>query len=92
MTKIEKFEELVAFYEQFKTVQAAICVQKGSIAPESYVGRFFGADVLELLIKTGGKNAEKYTKEFDAVKGLVTPSKKPIHERTLEEFAKVMQI
>ncbi|MCL2737297.1 MAG: hypothetical protein FWE17_00330 [Alphaproteobacteria bacterium] len=93
MTRIEKFDELAAFYEQMKTVMAAVCVRKGGVPIESYTGRFFAADVLEMLVSMGGKErAGKYANELAAAKELVTPSVKPMHEMTLEEFEKVMNI
>jgi len=92
MDKIEKFDELTVFYEQLKTVMAAICVKKGGIAPEEYVGRFFAADVLEMIVSTGLDKSGEYAAEMESVKDLVTPSKKPVHEMTLEEFEKVMNI
>ena len=93
MNPAERFGNLAAFYEQLKIVMAAICVQKGGIPIDNYVGRFFVADVLEMLVASGvGPQTEKYKEEFDRVKDLVTPSQKPIHEMTLEEFEKVMNI
>jgi len=102
MTELERFKYLSNFYEYMKTVQSAICVAKGGIPLENYVGRFFAADVLEMLITYGNKitgadvatksKLEQYRKEFELVKNLVTPSQKPIHEMTLEEFEKVMNI
>ena len=35
---------------------------------------------------------KKYQSEFQGVKDLVTPSNKPVHEMTLEEFQRVMNI
>ena len=101
MTDTEKFKYLSDFYEYMKTVQSAICVAKGGIPLENYVGRFFAADVLQMLVTLGAEikggadhkaQMEKYKKEFESVKNLVTPSQKPIHEMTLEEFEKVMNI
>ncbi|MCL2369209.1 MAG: hypothetical protein FWC83_00870 [Alphaproteobacteria bacterium] len=92
MAKTEKFDELAEFYETMKTVMAAICVKKGGIATEEYVGRFFAADVLELLVNSGGDKDGKYTAEFESMKDMITPNKKPVHEMTLEEFEKVMNI
>ncbi|MCL2017608.1 MAG: hypothetical protein FWG80_02450 [Alphaproteobacteria bacterium] len=94
MTPAEKFNALAAFYEQLKTVMAAISVRKGSIPIDSYVGRFFAADVLEMLVSEngGGERLKQYRDEFERVKDLVTPSQKPIHEMTLEEFEKAMNI
>ena len=98
MSPVEKFNSLAAFYEQLKTLMAAICVQKGGIPIDNYAGRFFAADVLEMLADLGGKTqgagqaAEKYREEFERVRDLASPSQKPIHEMTLEEFEKVMNI
>lgn len=102
MTDQEKFRTLANFYEYMRTVQGAICVAKGGIPLENYVGRFFAADVLEMLVAVGKKisradadtkaRLERYVKEFEPAKNLVTPSQKPVHEMTLEEFEKVMNI
>jgi hypothetical protein len=97
MKLAEKFENLAAFYEQVKTIQAAVCVRKGGIPIEGYAGRFFAADVLEMIISAppsaiDAKRMEAYKKEFESVKDWVTPPVKPIHEMTLEEFEKVMNI
>jgi len=100
MTASEKFANMAGFYENMKTMMAAICVRKGGIPSESYVGRFFVADVLEMLINLGtsepvlanSEQLKKYQEEFKTMKDLVTPSQKPIHEMTLEEFEKVMNI
>lgn len=96
MNQKERFDNLSNFYENLKTVMAAICVQKGGIPVEGYVGRFFAADVLEMLDAygraAGGNMAARYAGEFAAAKDLVTPSQKPMHEMTLEEFEKVMNI
>ena len=102
MNDINKFVTLANFYNQMLSVMGAICVQKGGIPMEQYVGRFFAADVLEFLAEYGEKlksndqrvqNAvSMFRREFDRVKDLVTPSQKPIFEMTLEEFEKVMNI
>lgn len=87
-------------------VLSAICVGKGGIAMENYVGRFFAADVLEYIVEYGKwlkKSDEKipanvkdamnlFEKQFENVKSLTTPSQKPIYEMTLEEFEKIMNI
>ena len=87
-------------------ILSAICVEKGGIAVENYVGRFFAADVLEYIVEYGNrvkKSGETipqdvagvmdlFEKQFESVKSLVTPNQKPIHEMTLEEFEKVMNI
>ncbi|MCL2538249.1 MAG: hypothetical protein FWF34_01475 [Alphaproteobacteria bacterium] len=103
MTNIEKFNNLAGFYEYMKTVMSAIATQKGGVPIENYAGRFFAADTLEMLVAMGGKigtsadektrgQIEKYRAEFAEISDWVTPSKKPVHEMTLEEFEKVMNI
>ena len=88
------------------TVLSAICVEKGGIAIENYVGRFFAADVLEYIVEYGQRLKKSgaeitaevksvmdlFEKRFETVKDLVTPNQKPIHEMTLEEFEKIMNI
>lgn len=94
------------FYNEMTRVLSAVCVAKGGIALENYVGRFFAADVLEYIVeygnrlKSSGATIDKniisvmdlFEKQFENVKGLVTPNQKPVHEMTLEEFEKVMNI
>ena len=94
------------FYKEMTRVLAAVCVAKGGIALENYVGRFFAADVLEYIVeygnrlKSSGATIDKnivsvmnlFEKQFENVKSLVTPNQKPVHEMTLEEFEKVMNI
>lgn len=102
MTAEERYIRIAGFYEALKTLSAAIRTQKGGIAPENYVGRFFAADILEMLNAYGEKLntndaklkafVQKYNSEFQGVKNLTTPSNKPIYEMTLEEFEKVMNI
>ncbi len=99
----QNFIMLANFYNQLVTTMAAICVQKGGIAIENYVGRFFAADVLEFVVEYGkrlrapagseiGAMVARLDAEFEKVKSLTTPTQKPIHEMTLEEFEKVMNI
>ena len=88
-------------------MMSAICVQKGGIAIENYVGRFYAADTLEFIVeygrrlREGGRATipqqvdsliERFASEFERVRGLTTPTQKPFHEMTLEEFEKVMNI
>ena len=87
-------------------VLSAICVQKGGISMENYVGRFFAADVLEFIVEYGNRLKKSgvaispdvssamnvFEKQFKNVKNLVTPNQKPIYEMTLEEFEKIMNI
>jgi len=103
---VQNYVKLANFYNDMTKVLSAICVEKGGIALENYVGRFFAADVLEYIIEYGNrlkKSGEKITpeiqsvmdlfeKQFEKVKSLVTPNQKPIHEMTLEEFEKIMNI
>ena len=103
---IQNYVKLANFYNEMTKVLSAICVEKGGIALENYVGRFFAADVLEYIVEYGNRlkksgatiSAEVssvmdlFEKQFEHVKGLVTPNQKPIHEMTLEEFEKIMNI
>ena len=87
-------------------VLSAICVEKGGIALENYVGRFFAADVLEYIVEYGNRLKKSgavidtnimdamnlFEKQFENVKSLVTPNQKPIYEMSLEEFEKIMNI
>lgn len=105
-TSVDNFIRLANFYNQMTTIMSAICVQKGGIAMENYVGRFFAADTLEFIVDyaksmEGDKTPisaevaaviERFKEEFEKVKTLTTPTQKPIHEMTLEEFEKVMNI
>jgi hypothetical protein len=102
LDNVSKFIRLANFYNQMLSIMGAICVQKGGIPMEQYVGRFFAADVLEFLAEFGKKldspdprvrnAAAMFLAEYEKAKGLATPSKKPIYEMTLEEFEKVMNI
>lgn len=103
---VNNFIKLANFYNQTAKIMSAICVSKGGIAMENYVGRFFAADVLEFvleygerLLKSGDSVSpdivdviERFKKQFEHVRDLTTPSQKPIYEMTLEEFEKVMNI
>ncbi len=103
---VENYVKMANFYNEMARMLSAICVAKGGIAMENYVGRFFAADVLEYIVeyghrlkKTGAKiNAdvesvmELFEKQFENVKSLVTPNQKPVYEMTLEEFEKIMNI
>jgi hypothetical protein len=103
---VQTYGKLVNFYNEMTRVLSAVCVAKGGIAMENYVGRFFAADVLEYIVEYG-KRLKKagvqitpdvqsvmdlLEKRFETVKNLVTPNQKPIYEMTLEEFEKVMNI
>lgn len=102
---VQNFIKLANFYNQMSMVMSAICVQKGSIALENYVGRFFAADVLEYIAEYGRRLAaagpvapdvarviEQFTVAANNVREWTTPSQKPIYEMTLAEFEKMMNI
>ena len=103
---VQNYVKLANFYNEMANVLSAICVEKGGLALENYVGRFFAADVLEYIVEYGnrlkksGKEIDSqianamnlFEKKFESVKNLVTPNQKPIYEMTLEEFEKVMNI
>ena len=104
---IENFIKLANYYNQTATIMSAICVQKGGIPMENYVGRMYAADVLEFVaeygrrLKSDGKIAiseeianviDRFHAEYERVKSLTTPSQKPIYEMTLAEFEKFMNI
>jgi len=103
---IENYVKLANFYNEMARVLSAICVEKGGIAMENYVGRFFAADVLEYIVEYGHRLKKSdvkipnnvtdamnlFEKQFENVKNLVTPNQKPIYEMTLEEFEKIMNI
>lgn len=105
-TSIDNFIRLANFYNQMTMIMSAICVGKGGIAIENYVGRFFAADTLEYVVEYASKMERdkvsltpevaaviaRFREEFEKVKRLTTPTQKPIHEMTLEEFEKVMNI
>lgn len=103
---IQNYVKLANFYNEMAKVLSAVCVEKGGIALENYVGRFFAADVLEFIVEYGNKLKKTgikiepdvasvmdlFEKQFEKVKSLVTPNQKPIHEMSLEEFEKIMNI
>ncbi|MBE6461698.1 MAG: hypothetical protein E7006_02535 [Alphaproteobacteria bacterium] len=103
---VQQFIKLANYYNQTAMLMSAICVQKGGIAMENYVGRFFAADVLEYIVEYGRRlmvqdknlSAEivavinRFAAQFERVKDLITPTQKPIHEMTLAEFEKLMNI
>ncbi len=103
---VQQFIKLANYYNQTAMLMSAICVQKGGIAMENYVGRFYMADVLEYVVEYGrrligqDKNLapeivaliNRFGAQYERVRDLVTPTQKPIHEMTLEEFERVMNI
>ena len=103
---VQTYIKLANFYNEMTRILSAICVEKGGIALENYVGRFFAADVLEYVVEYGNRLKKSgvklspeivsamnlFEKQFSGVKSLVTPNQKPIYEMTLEEFEKIMNI
>lgn len=103
---VQQFIKLANYYNQTAMIMSAVCVQKGGIAMENYVGRFFAADVLEYVLEYGqrliaqNKNlspeivalVQRFAAQFEHVRGLTTPTQKPIHEMSLAEFERIMNI
>ncbi len=103
---VQNFIKLANYYNQTAMLMSAICVQKGGIAMENYVGRFYAADILEYITEYGNRLiksdpnispeikslVERFSAKFEQVRDLVTPTQKPIHEMTLAEFEKLMNI
>ena len=103
---VQNYVKLANFYNEMMRILSAICVEKGGIALENYVGRFFAADCLEYIVEYGRRLKKSgallskdivdvmdlFEKRFESVKNFVTPSQKPIYEMTLEEFEKIMNI
>lgn len=103
---VQNFIKFANYYNQTAMLMSAICVQKGGIAMENYVGRFYAADVLEFIVEYGHRLikvtpnispeiislVERFDAQLKNVHDLVTPTQKPIHEMTLAEFEKLMNI
>ena len=103
---VQNFIKLANFYNQMAKTMSAICVTKGGIPMEKYVGRFFAADVLEFVVEYGERLlksskgvdqevvsvVERFKKQLEGVKEWVTDSQKPIYEMSLEEFERAMNI
>lgn len=104
---VANFIKLANFYNQMTMMMSAICVEKGGIAIENYVGRFFAADALEFVAEYGrrlmaDKKQEltpeiisvinRFNENYERVKDLTTPTQKPIYEMTLAEFERLMNI
>ena len=103
---VQNYIRLANYYNQTMSVMSAICVQKGGIAMENYVGRFFAADTLEYIAEYGRRLREsgvaidnatadlmtRIDAQFERVKSLTTPTQRPIYEMTLAEFEKIMNI
>ena len=83
---VQRFVKLANYYNQTAMLMSAICVQKGGIAIENYVGRFYMADVLEYVLEYGrrlvaqNKNVapevvaliNRLAAQFEKVKSLTT--------------------
>ncbi|MBQ1928125.1 MAG: hypothetical protein II179_03610 [Alphaproteobacteria bacterium] len=105
-TTVQNFIKLANFYNQMAKTMSAICVSKGGIPMEKYVGRFFAADVLEFVVEYGERLLKSkkdvapdvvsvidmFKKQLAGVKEWVTSSQKPIYEMSLEEFERAMNI
>ena len=104
---VQNFIKLANYYNQTVMIMSAICVQKGGIPIENYVGRMYMADLLEYVVEYGRRLKSerkiqipadvanvlsRFEAEYELVKSLTTPSQKPIYEMTLEEFEKFMNI
>lgn len=102
---VQNFIKLANFYNQMVTTMSAICVEKGGVNIDNYVGRFFVADVLEYIVEYADRLSKQgpvpddvarvmkiFQEKFQSVKHLVTPTEKPIFEMSLEEFEKLMNI
>lgn len=103
---VQNFIKFANYYNQTAMLMSAICVQKGGIAMENYVGRFYAADVLEYVVEYGHRLIKanpnisseivalvnRFEEQLNHVRDLITPTQKPIHEMTLAEFEKLMNI
>ena len=104
---VQNFIKLANFYNQMAMMMSAICVEKGGIAQENYVGRFFAADTLEFVAEYGRRLMannpksvsadvaaviKKFEEQSKKVQNLTTPTQRPIYEMTFEEFERVMNI
>ncbi len=103
---VQQFIKLANYCNQTAMLMSAICVQKGGIAMENYVGRFYVADVLEYVVEYGrrlksqDKNLaenisqliDRFSAQFEHMRDMVMPTQKPLHEMTLAEFERVMNI
>jgi len=68
---------------------------KGGIDIDNYSGKYFAADILELLVAYGekaGADVSKLRAEFEKKKEFVTPTVKPIYEMTLAEFENMIGV
>ena len=85
---VQNFIKLANYYNQTAILMSAICVQKGGIPMENYVGRGYAADLLEFVaeygrrLKSDGKVKiptdvlnviNRFNSEYERVKNLTTP-------------------
>lgn len=102
---VNNFIKLANFYNQMSMMMSAVCVQKGGIPQENYVGRFFLADTLEFVTEYGRRLMKsqnvspevagvisRFEQQYEVLKDFCTPSQKPVYEMTLEEFERIMNI
>jgi hypothetical protein len=90
---MERFNELAGLYEKVRTLMSAVCVEKGGIDIDNYSGRFFAADLLELVVAFGeaaGADVAELESELESKRDNLTPSNKPIYEMSLAEFEKLV--
>ena len=66
---VQQFIKLANLYNQTMMVMSAVCVQKGGIAMENYVGRFYAADLLEYIVEYGGRLIEEDKNLAPEIKG-----------------------
>ncbi|MDR1071600.1 MAG: hypothetical protein LBL21_03090 [Rickettsiales bacterium] len=90
---MEKFHELAGLYEKVLALMSAVCVEKGGIDIDNYSGRFFAADLLELVVAFGEAAAADVAElraELESKRDNLTPTSKPIYEMSLAEFEKLV--
>ena len=90
---MDRYKNLLLLYENIRTLMSAICAKKGGIDIDNYSGKYFMADVLELLVAYGekaGADTATLRAELEKKQELVTPTVKPIYEMTLDEFERMI--
>jgi hypothetical protein len=84
---VQNFIKLANYYNQTAKTMSAICITKGGIPIENYVGRFFAADVLEFVVEYGERLVKstkdispevvsvlkRFRAQFDHVRSMTTP-------------------
>ncbi|MDR2685961.1 MAG: hypothetical protein LBB23_04280 [Rickettsiales bacterium] len=99
MDSAGRFEFLADLYERTDRAADAVCAAKG-LDRDNYAPRVFVYDLLELAVRAGELAASSNSgiktrlnplvKKLEKVKGETTPSAKPIHKMTMEEFLKLI--